>query len=94
MIKKIYRENINIDEIEEEYKPNESIFDDEDETTKKIKNIIFNELTDTERRIILLYSELESQRQVADKLRVSVTLANFVINDIRNKIITKLRENK
>lgn len=92
MIKKIYRENINIDEIEEEYKPNESIFDDEDETTKKIKNIIFNELTDTERRIILLYSELESQRQVADKLRVSVTLANFVINDIRNKVIKKLRE--
>lgn len=78
-------EKIDIDKILEEYKPDNSIFTEEDEHINKLKNIIYS-LTEPEKRIILLYAELGTFRKLGKELGVSTSSAYLKIKDIRNKI--------
>ena len=80
----------NIYDVEDEYAPNYSIFDDDDEEVKKIKYIIFNKLSETDKRIILSYSELGNIRDTAKLFKVSPTTIWNKISEIRIKIIKLL----
>lgn len=83
---------MNIREILKDYEPNYTIFNEDEDYIHKIKHIIFNELSLTDRTIIVLYSELQSQRKVGKLLGVSSATVNSLIKNIRGTIINKLKE--
>lgn len=91
-MKKTKINDFNIYEILEEYKPNDSIFDEDDLHVKRLKSIIYNDLDETERRIILVYAELESTRQCKEVFGVGHTTIFLKIKEIQNKIIQKYKE--
>lgn len=78
---------INLNRIIKDYQPDTDIFSDEDERVSKLKDIIFNRLTEIDRRVILLYAELQSQRKVAKILGVSASTVNILIRRIRKEIL-------
>lgn len=78
-------EKIDIDKILEEYKPDNSLFTEEDEYINKLKNIIYS-LTEPEKRIIIMYAELGTFRKLGKELGVSTSSAYLKVLDIRNKI--------
>ena len=80
----------NIYDIEDEYKPNNSIFDEDDEEVKKIKYIIYNKLSETDRRIILAYSEIGNIRDTAKLFKVSPTTIWNMIKNIKRQIYINL----
>lgn len=83
---------MNIREILKDYEPNYTIFNEDEDYIHKIKHIIFNDLSLTDRTIIVLYSELQSQRKVGKLLGVSSATVNSLIKNIRGTIINKLKE--
>lgn len=86
-IKQRYEEaEMNIYQILDEYKPNDSIFDDDDDKIRKLKKIIYNNLDETERRIILEYAEIGNSRDCAKLFKVSPTTIYLRIKEIQNKI--------
>jgi len=78
--------NFNIYEVMEEYAPDYSIFDEDSDEIRRIKRVIFNELSETERRIILSYAQLGNIRDTAKLFKVSSTTIYTEIKRIRNKI--------
>ena len=78
--------DFNIYEVMDEYALDYSIFDEDSEEIRRIKRIIFNELTETERRIILSYAQLGNIRDTAKLFQVSSTTIYTEIKKIRNKI--------
>lgn len=68
-----------------EYAPDGSLFTEEDFRMTRLKNAIFA-LEETEKRVFLLYCELQSQRKVAKKLGVSTATVNHCISGIRENI--------
>lgn len=78
--------DFNIYEVMDEYAPDYSIFDEDSDDIRKIKRIIFNELSETERRIILSYAQLGNIRDTAKLFQVSSTTIYTEIKKIRNKI--------
>jgi DNA-directed RNA polymerase specialized sigma subunit len=85
---------LNITEIEEEYKPYEDIiFNSDPQKIHKIKKIIFNDLDIVERRIILLYADKASMREVGKQLGISTSKTHQIITAIRNKIKQYLKQN-
>lgn len=87
-------ENISLKDIYEDYAEDTTIFNEEDDKVRKIKHIIFNELDEVDRRIILLYSEFESLRKLAAELKVSTTTAYYKVKEIKQKIMEKYEEIK
>lgn len=83
---------IDIQTIEEDYEPVFDIFSEEDEKIYRLKWIIKNVLTEPERRIILLYSELQSQRKTAVALDCSVPTLIKKIRRIKAKIKDELKK--
>lgn len=77
---------INIKDILEDYKPDNSIFSNEDKNINILKNIIYNHLNEVDRRIILMYAETGSLRKLGKELGVSASTALNKIREIRNKI--------
>ena len=75
-----------IDVLYEDYKPNTNIFVDEPEKVRKTKWIIFNKLSEPDRRVILYYAELQSIRKLSKILNVSAASAWLKINEIRTII--------
>lgn len=73
-----------INKIELEYLPDNSIWSEEDAKINSIKNRIFNRLDITDRRILILYAELNSLRKVSKILHVSPTTLLYRLNKIRN----------
>ena len=73
-------------EIYEDYRPNESIFNNETDDIIKLKKIIFNKLSEAERRIIILYAQEESLRKLGALLGISTASAWIEVNRIRKKI--------
>lgn len=55
-----------------------------------IKTVIFKDLTEIERRIILLYAELQSQRKLGDLMGLSAATINKILKDIKRKIYDNL----
>lgn len=78
--------DFDIYEVMDEYVPDYSVFDNDSDDIRKIKRIIFNELSETERRIILSYAQLGNLRDTAKLFRVSSTTIYTEIKRIRNKI--------
>lgn len=76
----------NIYEIIETYKPDNDLFTKEEENILLIKNIIYSKLSESDRRIILLYAHYGNLREVAKILKVSVTTAAKHIKRIRINI--------
>ena len=76
----------NIQELYEDYLETDDVFTDEPQKITRLKYIIFHKLTEPERRIILLYTELQSIRKVAKLLNVSPASAWISINDVKTKI--------
>lgn len=74
----------------DDYNPNSSIFRKDDERTHKVKTIIASDLSEVDRRIILLYAETGSLRETARLLGVSKTYLAMHINRIRTEIKEKL----
>lgn len=81
-----------ISDIETEYQPAFDILTEEANLTYQIKRIIFEHLDITERRIILLYAEKGSMREVGKALGISTSKTHQLITAIRKKIIDKLNE--
>lgn len=77
-------------QIENEYKPSDDIFCEDDILYAKLKKIIYNELDETERRIILAYAGLGNLRDTAKLFKVSTTTIWTKIRDIKIKIIKLL----
>lgn len=74
----------------EEYLPDDDLFSAEDERMNALKHIIYEKLSETDKRVILLYAELGSQREVGRKLGVSASTVNILIKRIRNEILKHL----
>lgn len=82
--------SFNIYAVEDEYKPSDDIFNEDDITIDRIKRIIQNDLNEPERRIILAYAELGNIRDCAKLFKVSPTTIWTKIKEIKIKIIKKL----
>lgn len=87
-------ENISLKDIYEDYAEDTTIFNEEDDKVRLVKHIIFNDLDEVDRRIILLYSEFESLRKLAAELKVSTTTAYYKVKEIKQKIMEKYEEIK
>lgn len=70
-------------DIEQDYLPS---LDTDDDNLYWLKWVINNELTEAERNAILYYSECQSQRELAEKLGVSLALTNKYLKNIKTKI--------
>ena len=81
---------IDIQQILEDYAPDTSIWNDDEELVNKLKEIIYNKLTEPEKRIILMYAELGNLRKLGKELGVSTSSAWIKIKDIKTKIIDEL----
>lgn len=78
---------IDIEEILDDYRPNDDdIFNEDTEEMKKLKHIIYNDLDEVDRRVILLYAELGSLRKLGSILGVSASSAFLKIKTIKKKI--------
>lgn len=76
-----------LDKIEDEYK--ENILSDDDRMYK-IKSIIFNQLDDLDRALLIMYSDDMSMAKTAKKFGVSPATIYSRIVKIRNIIKNKL----
>ena len=65
-----------------EYEYNNRIFNEEDFKISKLKCIIRNKLSQSDRTILLLYCELGSQRKVGKMLGVSGSTINIEMKRI------------
>ncbi|WP_406539148.1 sigma factor-like helix-turn-helix DNA-binding protein [Fibrobacter sp.] len=71
----------------EDYLPDDDIMSEEEFRVNAIKHIIYDKLSETDKRVILLYAELGSQREVGRKLGVSASTVNILIKRIREDIL-------
>lgn len=70
----------NRETIENDYKySNNSVIDD-------VKYLIINNLTEVERRILLLYVELGNLRALSKELNCSTAKASYLVKRIKNKL--------
>lgn len=76
----------NIKELIDEYKPDHSIFTDDDDMMIKIKEAV-QRLSDADRIIFILYCETGSLREVGKVLGVSHTTVFKAIKDIKQRIL-------
>lgn len=84
---------IDIKDILEDYQPDNDLFTEENPEINKLKNIIYTELDEIDRRIILMYAELGSLRKLGKELGVCAATALTKIIQIRNKIYKYYYEN-
>lgn len=68
-----------------EYKPNTDIFSQESEKVRLTKEALW-QLSETDRLLICLYSEIQSLRKLGELLGVSRTTAYLQIKIIKEKI--------
>ena len=80
----------NIYDVEDEYKPSNDIFNEDDIIIDRIKKVIYNTLDEPDRRIILAYAELGNIRDCARLFKVSPTTIWNKIKSIKIKIIKEL----
>ena len=78
---------INMKRILEDYLPDDDIMSEEEFRVNALKHIIYERLSETDKRVILLYAELGSQREVGRKLGVSASTVNILIKRIREDIL-------
>ena len=64
----------------------EGIFNTEDDRIRIVKEIVWKKLSEVDRRVIILYAELGSQRKLGEELGLSASTCNKLIKGIRRKI--------
>lgn len=64
--------------------------DEMEERANAVKRLMVTELTESERNVLILYSEFSSIAEVAKVLGVAKSTARLEIVKIRNKILKKL----
>ena len=69
------------------YRPNEDIFDEDSDRVRRLKFVIYNCLNEIDRRVVLLYAELGTQRKLARELGVSASTVNKLLKEIKRKIL-------
>ena len=74
-------------EIREDYTFDPDIFSPEDERVAAVKWIIQNRLTEVERTIILLYTDIQSYRKLGKRLGISRSTCYTLVQNIRKKIL-------
>lgn len=74
-------------DILEIYKPDDSIFSEELSSVHKLKHIIYTRLKESDKRIILLYAEYGSVRQVAKMLHISLSTMYAQLDRIKKTIL-------
>lgn len=79
---------INIKRIMEDYEP-KGMWSEDGEEMDRLKEAIWN-LPEVEKRVILLYTDLQSYRRVGRYLGVSSTTAFNLIKKIKEKILENL----
>lgn len=86
---------IDIYAILQKYSPTTDIFSEEedDAPSRRIKEIVFNDLDEIDRRLLLLYAEVGSYRELAKIIGVSATSCFLKIKEIKKKINDKLTDN-
>ena len=82
----------NLKDILTDYQINNDIFNDEEEITIQLKEIIWNNeiIDEVDRRIILMYADLGSLRKLGKELSVSGSAIHQRIKQIRKKIYDEL----
>lgn len=75
-----------ITELYQDYGEDNDIFSEEPEKVRKVKYIIFHKLSEADRRIILMYAELQSIRKVAAKLGISAASAWLKLKEIKDTV--------
>lgn len=71
----------------DDYKENDDVFSEEDQRVSLLKQIINNNLTDAEKRLIILYIDVQSFRKLAKELNISTSTCYNYINNIKKKIL-------
>lgn len=74
--------DVDYKKIEAEYLPN----DNDDDLMRELKEAIFNELTEPERKLLIYYAEMNSFAAVSRMLHNSPPTAKRVISEIIDKI--------
>lgn len=79
-------------DIKADYTFDPSIFNDEPERIRRVKEIIANDLTPVEQTIILLYTDCQSYRKLGARLGLSHMTVRREVLRIRQKIMQKFNE--
>lgn len=74
---------LKMNDIFEEYAENTDIFSKESDKLRRIKNILWNKLDNTDRTILLLYCETGNLRDAARLLKVSASTLCIKMKHIR-----------
>lgn len=74
----------------EDYAPDDDIFSEEDEDINRLKHIVYDELDEVDKRVLLMYAELGTLEKVGKELGVSRASACLKIKQIRQQIYDKL----
>lgn len=85
--------DFNIYDVLDEYAPSDGIWCEDEHSINSLKKIVYRDLNETDRRIILSYAELGNVRDTARLFRVSSTTIWYRIADIRKRIKDKLGTN-
>lgn len=81
-----------LSEIKEEYKFNDDIFNTDDKRAYIAKKVIFEQLNEVDRTIILLYAETGSLRKLGDILGCSHSTIRPEVNRIKEDIKDKIQD--
>lgn len=73
-----------------EYAEDNSLFSEEDNTLKTMKRILWRDLSEADRRIILIYADSASLRKTAATLNLSVGTVIQRIHKIQNMFKEKM----
>jgi len=79
-------EEFNIYELEDLYRPSDDIFNEDSNLYSRLKKVIFKDLDETERRIILCYAHIGNLRDTAKVFKVSTSTICGYVTRIKNKI--------
>ena len=79
--------------VEKEYvSHDDDLFNDDDTRVAILKRILSNSLTPSDRKIIVLYAELQSVRDLALILHISPSLAGREVRRVRSIILDEYRK--
>jgi len=79
-------------DIRQDYTFDPSVFNDEPERLRRVKEIIATDLTEVERTIILLYIDCQSYRKLGKRLGLSHMTVRREVIRIKEKILKKYNE--
>lgn len=75
--------------IEEEYTARKGVFDEDDARVRRCKEAL-RRLSDTDRRLFILYADTGSVRKLSQMLGVSKSTVQNRVTEIRRKIIESM----